>query len=329
MNEQESCNFPLGLYGRQASCSKRGHRTFSTEVDTGPREGNAIKQERWSGCGECGVIKSALDAVNSETIMTLVALDHFFGELAEASGAVILPFFRMNGVVVNKIGDKGFDPVTEADRAAELVIRDRIKRAFPDYAIRGEEFGVENEGAEYEWIIDPIDGTRGFICGLPTWGTLVGLMRNGKPVQGMMNQPFIGERFLGDGRTARLVSTRGERRLAARRCTSLAEATIATTSPRIIMGDDSLAYDRLEAHCRVKRYGTDCYAYAMVAAGQIDLVCETGLQSYDIAPLIPIIEGAGGIVTTWTGDHAANGGSIIAAGDPALHEQAIRVLSGR
>jgi histidinol phosphatase-like enzyme (inositol monophosphatase family) len=260
--------------------------------------------------------------------MTLVALDQFFGELAEASGAVILPFFRMNGVVVNKVGDRGFDPVTEADRAAELLIRERIKRAFPDHAIRGEEFGVENEGAEYEWIIDPIDGTRGFICGLPTWGTLVGLMRNGQPVQGMMNQPFIGERFLGDGRTARMISARGERRLSVRRCASLAEATIATTSPRIITGTDAVAYDRLEAQCRVKRYGTDCYAYAMVAAGQIDLVCETGLQSYDIAPLIPIIEGAGGVVTTWSGESAAKGGSIIAAGDPALHARAIEVLSG-
>jgi histidinol phosphatase-like enzyme (inositol monophosphatase family) len=261
--------------------------------------------------------------------MTLIAIDRFFGELAAESGAVILPFFRMHQSITNKIAGAGFDPVTEADRAAELAIRQRIKAAFPMHGIRGEEFGTENEGAEYEWIIDPIDGTRGFICGLPTWGTLVGLMRHGNPVYGMMNQPHVGERFIGDGKIAKLVTGQGERPLATRRCASLADAFIATTSPRIIKGGDGEAYDRLEAQCRLARYGTDCYAYALLAAGHIDLVCETGLQAYDIAPLIPIIEGAGGVVTTWSGDSAAKGGSIIAAGDPALHETALKLLSGR
>jgi histidinol phosphatase-like enzyme (inositol monophosphatase family) len=259
--------------------------------------------------------------------MPAMSLDRFFAELAEVSAAVILPFFRLHQTVGNKAG-AGFDPVTEADRAAELAIRERIRRAFPAHAIRGEEFGVENEGAEYEWIIDPIDGTRGFICGLPTWGTLVGLARNGAPAQGMMCQPFVGERFVGDGRTARLINAKGEKRLAARRCGSLAEAFIATTSPRIIGGGEGEAYDRLEAACRLARYGADCYAYAMLAAGHVDLVCESGLQPYDIAPLVPIIEGAGGVVTTWTGESAAKGGAIIAAGDPKLHEQALKRLSG-
>ncbi len=259
--------------------------------------------------------------------MALLSLDRFFAELADLSAGVIMPFFRMSQPVLNK-AEGGFDPVTEADRAAELVIRARIRQAFPAHAIRGEEFSVENEGAEYEWIIDPIDGTRGFICGLPTWGTLVGLTRHGAPVQGMMNQPHVGERFFGDGKVARLISAKGERRLAARRCTRLADAFIATTSPRIIKGAEGEAYDRLEAACRLARYGTDCYAYALLAAGQIDLVCETGLQPYDIAPLVPIIEGAGGIVTTWSGESPAKGGAIIAAGDPALHEQALKMLSG-
>lgn len=259
--------------------------------------------------------------------MPVTSFDRFFAELAEASGAVILPFFRLHQSIANK-AEGGFDPVTEADRAAELAIRERIRKAFPAHAIRGEEFGVENEGAEYEWVIDPIDGTRGFICGLPTWGTLVGLLRNGAPVQGMMNQPHVGERFVGDGRTARIVTGKGEKRLAARRCASLADAFIATTSPRIIRGAEGEAYDRLESACRLARYGTDCYAYAMLAAGHIDLVCETGLQAYDIAPLAPIIEGAGGVVTTWSGDSAAKGGAIIAAGDPRLHEQALKLLSG-
>lgn len=259
--------------------------------------------------------------------MTAIALDRFFAELATLSGEVILPFFRLHQDIANKAA-RGFDPVTEADRAAELAIRAHIRRAFPDHGIRGEEFGVENEGAEYEWVIDPIDGTRGFVCGLPTWGTLVALTRGGRPVRGMMNQPYVGERFEGDGAAARLVTAKGERRLATRRCGALADAFIATTSPRIIKGAEGEAYDRLEARCRLARYGTDCYAYAMLAAGHIDLVCETGLQPYDIAALVPIVEGAGGIVTTWAGGPAAEGGAIIAAGDPALHAQALSVLSG-
>jgi len=259
--------------------------------------------------------------------MTPITLDQFFCELAEVSGSVILPFFRVAHSVTNKKAGSGFDPVTEADRGAELAIRQKIRNRFPAHSIRGEEFGVENEGAEYQWIIDPIDGTRGFICGLPTWGTLVGLTRHGLPVHGMMNQPHVGERFMGDGKTATLVSAGGKRRLAARRCESLGDAFLATTSPRIIKEKAGEAYDRLESKCRLARYGTDCYAYALLAAGQIDLVCETGLQDYDIVPLIPIIEGAGGIVTTWSGDSAAKGGSIIAAGDHRMHEAALKILS--
>jgi histidinol phosphatase-like enzyme (inositol monophosphatase family) len=253
--------------------------------------------------------------------------DTFFAELAQLSGDVILPYFRMQLDIADKTPGSVFDPVTVADRAAEMVIRKHIKAAFPDHAIRGEEFGYENEGAEYEWIIDPIDGTRGFICGLPTWGTLVGLSHKGVPVYGMMNQPHVRERFVGDGKTARVVSPAGERKLTTRACSSLADAFIATTSPRIIKGNDSVAYDRLESQCKLARYGNDCYAYALVAAGQIDLVVETGLQAYDIAPLIPIIEGAGGVVTTWDGGSAMNGGAIVAAGDASLHAKALQVLS--
>jgi histidinol phosphatase-like enzyme (inositol monophosphatase family) len=266
--------------------------------------------------------------IPDRVLMSLVALDQLFADLAEASASVILPFFRMPNSVTNKLGGAGFDPVTEADRAAEQAIRQRIRKSFPDHGIRGEEFGVEKEGAEYEWIIDPIDGTRGFICGLPTWGTLVGLMRHGNPVYGMMNQPYVGERFIGDGQTARVISARGERRLSTRRCASLSDAFISTTSPRILKGEEGAAYDRLEALCKLPRYGGDCYAYAMLAAGQIDLVCESGLQAYDIAPLIPVIEGAGGVVTSWTGGSAAKGGAILASGDPRMHELAMKALAG-
>jgi myo-inositol-1(or 4)-monophosphatase len=261
--------------------------------------------------------------------MTAVSLDRFFAELADISSQVILPFFRMNAGLVDKSQGPVFDPVTEADRAAEQAIRKAIRLAFPDHGIHGEEFGIENEGAQYQWVIDPIDGTRGFICGLPTWGTLVALLKEGQPVYGMMNQPFVRERFIGDGRVSRVFASTGERLLRTRACKDISQAFIATTSPRIIKGAEGEAYDRLEARCRLARYGTDCYAYAMVAAGQIDLVVETGLQSYDIAPLIPIIEGAGGIVTTWNGGPATSGGSIVAAGDKDLHAMALDILSGR
>jgi histidinol phosphatase-like enzyme (inositol monophosphatase family) len=261
--------------------------------------------------------------------MSLSGLDSFFADLAEASSDIILPFFRMQLAVDDKRPGQIFDPVTEADRGAELVIRQHIKARYPDHAIRGEEFGRENEGAEYEWVIDPIDGTRGFICGFPTWGTLVGLQRRGKAIYGMMNQPYVGERFMGDGQSAWLMTRQGEKMLRTRKCETLADAFIATTSPRIITGSDSAAYDRLEKHCKLARYGSDCYAYAMLAAGQIDLVVETGLQAYDVAGLIPIIEGAGGIITTWTGGTAVEGGAILAAGSQRLHAAAMALLAQR
>jgi histidinol phosphatase-like enzyme (inositol monophosphatase family) len=256
------------------------------------------------------------------------SLESFFHDLADASGRAILPFFRTSAATDNKAGDGAFDPVTEGDKAGERAIRALIEARFPDHAIRGEEYGLANAGAAHEWIIDPIDGTRGFICGLPTWGTLVGLMGHGKPLFGMMDQPHVGERFTGDGRSATLHGRGGKRPLKARQGRSLADALLATTSPAIITGADGDAYRCLEARVRLARYGTDCYAYAMVAAGQIDLVCETGLQAYDIMPLIPIIEGAGGVVTTWDGGPAHEGGRILAAGSRELHAEALAVLAG-
>jgi histidinol phosphatase-like enzyme (inositol monophosphatase family) len=256
-----------------------------------------------------------------------VDLESFFADLAEASGRAILPWFRAGTQTDNKGDDLAFDPVTEGDRAAERAIRALIAARFPDHAIRGEEYGLSNAGATHEWIIDPIDGTRGFICGLPTWGTLVGLMRGDHAVYGMMNQPHVRERFTGDGRTAHLHSANGTSLLKARGGRALGQALLATTSPAIITGADGEAYRRLEASVRLARYGTDCYAYAMLAAGQIDLVCETGLKSYDIMPLIPIIEGAGGVVTTWDGGRAHEGGRILAAGSAELHAEAMAVLA--
>jgi myo-inositol-1(or 4)-monophosphatase len=261
--------------------------------------------------------------------MTAVALDTFMRRLAEASGSVILPFFRTGADVVDKGPGGRFDPVTEADRSAELVIRRLIRETFPDHGIEGEEFGIDGADSPYRWIIDPIDGTRAFISGLPMWGTLVGLARNGVPVYGMMHQPWTGEIFLGDGATASLAARGATRRLVTRPCESLSAATLSTTSPRIIAGDDLAAYDRVEARARLARYGADCYAYCMVAAGQIDVVIETGLKPHDVAALIPIVEGAGGVMTTWEGAPAIGGGRIIAAGDRRVHAEAMHLLAAR
>ena len=266
--------------------------------------------------------------------MNAVDFSQFVDELGAISGEAIRPFFRSSLTATDKTEGAGiFDPVTEADRAAEAVIRRRIRMQFPTHGILGEEFGAENTDAEYVWVIDPIDGTRAFMAGLPLWGTLIGLTRNGTPCYGMMHQPFTGERFSGDGARARyrgpgLADGQREKPLATRRCAALAEATLCTTSPRLFAPERLAAYERVEAAVRLTRYGTDCYAYCMLAAGHVDLVIEDGLKPYDIVALIPIIEGAGGIITTWAGGPAAEGGSILAAGDARLHEAALKLLAG-
>ncbi len=263
--------------------------------------------------------------------MTLVAIETFFETLAAASAEVILPFFRSNMIVTDKQHGQGFDPVTEADRAAEAVIRNKIKQAFPDHGILGEEFGEERIDAEYVWVIDPIDGTRAFVCGLPLWGTLIGLMKDKHPVYGIMHQPYTGELFCGDGKKAYLkrmtTSKRVAKPLNVRPCERLAEAYLMTTSPALFTEQEIGKYQTVEAATKLTRYGADCYAYMMLASGQIDLVVEAGLNPYDILPLIPIIEGAGGIITDWQGNKLVGGGAIIAAGDRRLHAAALDILS--
>lgn len=262
--------------------------------------------------------------------MTVLALESFFTKLARQSGEVILPFFRSQLSVIDKDHGVRFDPVTEADRAAEVVIRRLIREAFPTHGIIGEELGADRTDAEYVWIIDPIDGTRSFVCGIPLWGTLIGLLRNGHPVYGVMNQPYVGEYFCGDGARASLLrlGAAEPQRLHTRACDDLARAYLMTTSPMLFAEGEAERYAAVEQRVRLARYGADCYAYMMLASGQIDLVIESGLKPYDILPLVPIIEGAGGIVTTWEGEPVREGGRIVAAGDPALHAAALDVLRG-
>jgi myo-inositol-1(or 4)-monophosphatase len=176
-------------------------------------------------------------------------------------------------------------------------------------------------------MLDPIDGTKSFIAGFPIWGTLIALLHRGLPVYGMMHQPYIGERFSGDNGSARYDGPLNGRKLAVRRCASLKEATSFTTSPLLMNPDDRAAFGKVEAEVRLTRYGGDCYSYCMLAAGHLDLVIETELKPYDIAALIPIITGAGGVVTTWEGKPAQKGGRIVAAGDPRVHEAALKLLT--
>lgn len=270
--------------------------------------------------------------------MTAVDFERFVERLADVSGDAILPFFRTSIAAEDKANGGVFDPVTEADRAAEIAMRRLIETTFPSHGIIGEEFGSHGEDAEYVWVLDPIDGTKSFICGLPVWGTLIGLMHRGAPCYGLMHQPFTRERFSGDGAAA---FWRGpmrssgpkqnlsfeKRKLKARECGSLRAATLMTTSPLLIDEELRDKYHRVERETRLSRYGGDCYAYCALAAGHIDLIIETNLNAYDIVALIPIIDGAGGIVTTWTGESAAAGGAIVAAGDKRTHEAALELLA--
>ncbi|KFB09114.1 histidinol-phosphatase [Nitratireductor basaltis] len=249
----------------------------------------------------------------------------FLRRIAKAAAAETLPRFRAHGDVSNKLSG-GFDPVTEADRMAERAIRALIEEQFPDDAILGEEFGIKEGTSGREWVIDPIDGTRAFISGIPLWGTLVGLKVDGRAVAGMMAQPFTGELYVSDGSAGFYEGPGGERRLATRKTSALAQATVCTTTPSLFLDGKRALYDAVEAASQLARYGTDCYAYAMLASGNVDLVIESGLQAYDIVALIPVVEAAGGVITDWQGGRAEQGGDVIAAATPELHAEALALL---
>jgi myo-inositol-1(or 4)-monophosphatase len=247
-------------------------------------------------------------------------------DLASVSGETILPFFRTALSVEDKGRPGSFDPVTAADHAAETAMRTLIRRTFPDHGIVGEEHGKERPEAEYVWVLDPIDGTKSFISGMPVWGTLIALLRSGEPVFGMMNQPFMRERFSGDGGKAQYQGPAGTRDLRVRACAELADAVLFTTSPLLMTAAERESFGRVEKQARLSRYGGDCYAYCMLAAGHVDLVIEAGLKPYDVLPLVPIIAGAGGVITTWDGGAPHAGGRIIAAGDKRVHAAAMEML---
>jgi len=254
-------------------------------------------------------------------------LNAFAHRLADSSRQVIAPLFRRAGAADDKSGGGVFDPVTEADRGAERKLREMIGAAYPDHGIVGEEFGAHNPDAARCWVIDPIDGTRAFICGLPVWGTLIGLTIHGRPALGVMDQPFTQERFWSDGSQA--FYRRGDGASEAMRasaCARLDEAVLATTTPDMFRDGNEAGFAALSGRARLTRYGGDCYNYAMLAMGLIDIVVEAELKSFDIVAPIAIIEAAGGRVTTWDGADPAGGGRIVAAANAALHDAALETL---
>jgi len=246
--------------------------------------------------------------------------------MCELAAVETLSRFRAPIEITNKL-DAGFDPVTLADKAAEAAIRSYIIENYRDHGILGEEEAPRNQGAEFNWIIDPIDGTRAFISGLPTWGTLIGLSQNEVPIGGVMHQPFIGEKYFATTNGAFLEHNGHVTPIQSSKQSALSQATLMSTAPELFAGSDEEAFQALSDKCRLTRFGFDCYAYAMVAAGHVELVVECGLNAYDIAPLIPIIENAGGIVRSWDGSSAANGGRVIAAANETLLNQALETLN--
>lgn len=248
--------------------------------------------------------------------------------LADAARVETLRLFRDPSVKPDNKLDAGFDPVTQADRDSELAMRKVLAAERPDDGIFGEEFGQSAGSSGLTWILDPIDGTRAFMSGATSWGVLIAVADDTGPIYGIIDQPYIGERFEGGFGLSQLTNRDGVRPLAVRRDVALDQATLMTTFPEIGTADEAASFRRVADRVRLTRYGLDCYAYALLAAGQIDLVIEAGLQSYDIAAPIAVIEAAGGIVTNWQGGPAHQGGQVLAAATPQLHAEALALLAG-
>lgn len=246
--------------------------------------------------------------------------------MADKAREVILPYFRHPELAAqNKLTD-GFDPVTVADRASEEAMCRLLREHRPEDAILGEEFGRQGGTSGRTWVLDPIDGTRGFISGTPTWGVLIALGGSEGPFLGVIDQPYIGERFIGTPDRAWMQGPQGERPLTTRQTTSLSDAVLFTTFPEVGTERERGGFEAVAKKVKLIRYGMDCYAYALLAAGQMDLVIEAGLKSYDVQAPIAVVQAAGGVVTNWTGEPAHEGGQIVAAANPVLHAQALEIL---
>lgn len=253
----------------------------------------------------------------------------FADELAELSGRTILPHFRSGLAVDNKLSGGGFDPVTEADREAETAIRAAIRQRYPEHGIVGEEHGAHTGSSPLTWVIDPIDGTRAFVCGMAQWGTLIALNDGKRPVIGVLDQPYTRERWVASNGQTRFRSGDGRISvLKTRPCPSIDQAVLSTTSPVGYFDEaEQRAFWAISKRAQLTRFGGDCYAYGLLAMGFIDVIVEASLQPWDVQALIPIIENAGGIVTTWDGRPAYDGGRVVACGDPSLHAAVLAALA--
>ena len=242
--------------------------------------------------------------------------------LADTAREVVLPYFRQP-LDVDRKGDDS--PVTRADREAEAAMRQLIEQAYPEHGILGEEYGADRPDADLVWVLDPVDGTRAFIAGLPVFGTLIALCEQGRSILGIIECPGMRERWVGAaGRTTTFNGSNAN----VRQCAALADAILYTTTPDLFSGPDEVAFGRIETTVRERRYGTDCYAYGLVASGFGDLVIEAGLQPYDYLAHLPVIEGAGGVMTDWTGAALTlqSDGRVVGAGDRRAHAQSLELL---
>ena len=265
------------------------------------------------------------EELDGQTRAELLTVAH---ELADIARAHTLSWFRNPDLAAANKLSGGFDPVTQADRAAEAALRDHLAVVRPDDGVLGEEFPPLESRTGLTWIIDPIDGTRGFMSGTPCWGVLIALADARGPFLGVIDQPYIGERFLGGLGAADMTWPQGRRALGTRETRELAEAIMFTTFPEIGTPLERAAFERVAAQVKLTRYGMDCYAYALLAAGHVDLVIEAGLNAYDIAAPIAVIEAAGGVVSDWQGGRPGDSGRILAAANPVLHASAMAVLNG-
>jgi len=246
--------------------------------------------------------------------------------LADAARAAILPHFRAPGLDADNKDAAAFDPVTIADRNAEAAMRAVLAQRRPDDAIIGEEYGPKAGTSGLTWVLDPVDGTRGFLSGTPTWGVLIAVGDDSGPILGVIDQPYIGERFVGGFGLAHVDGPLGHSTLKSRPARPLDQAILFTTFPEVGTDAEGAAFKSLSAQAKLTRYGMDCYAYALIAAGQIDLVVEAGLHIYDVQAPIAVIEAAGGIVTDWQGGPAHQGGRVLAAANAEIHAAALAIL---
>ncbi|MBT8417965.1 MAG: histidinol-phosphatase [Silicimonas sp.] len=245
--------------------------------------------------------------------------------LAETARRETLAHFRGANLLTESKRDD-FDPVTVADRNAEAAMRALLQELRPDDGIIGEEHGTKQGHSGLTWVLDPIDGTRGYISGTPTWGVLISVADAQGPFLGIIDQPYIGERFSGGVGRSNVSGPLGTHPLKTKATEALSEATLFTTFPEVGSEDEGAAFRRVSEQVQLTRYGCDCYAYALLAAGQIDLVIEAGLNVYDVHAPIAVIESAGGMVTDWAGGPAHRGGRVLAAATPALHSAALSLL---